>query len=80
MREVDALLTPAAPGEAPAGLAATGDPVFARVWTLLGLPCVNVPGLTGPHGLPVGLQLVGHPGRERDLLRAAACLQRAIQG
>lgn len=78
MQGIDALLTPAAPGEAPEGLGATGDPVFNRVWTLLGLPCVNVPGLLGPGGLPVGLQLVGHPGRERDLLGAAACLNHLV--
>ncbi|GAA4332857.1 amidase [Variovorax defluvii] len=74
MHGLDALLVPAAPGEAPAGLSATGDPVFSRVWTLLGLPCVNVPGLHGPQGLPIGLQLVGHPGQERALLAAAAAL------
>ena len=74
MRDVDALLVPAAPGEAPEGLAATGDPVFNRIWTLLGPPCVGVPGLHGPQGLPIGMQLVGHPHRERELLAAAASL------
>jgi Asp-tRNA(Asn)/Glu-tRNA(Gln) amidotransferase A subunit family amidase len=78
MKDVDALLVPAAPGEAPRGLAATGDPVFSRVWTLLGLPCVNVPGLLGPNGMPVGLQLVGHPDRERELLEVAACVHTAL--
>lgn len=78
LREVDALLVPAAPGEAPEGLAATGDPVFSRVWTLLGWPCVNVPGLVGPGGLPIGMQLVGLPGSDRGLLEAAACLHRVL--
>lgn len=78
MGEADALLVPAAPGEAPPGLAATGDPVFSRVWTLLGLPCVNVPGLLGPGGLPVGLQLVGRPREERKLLAVAQSLHRVI--
>jgi Asp-tRNA(Asn)/Glu-tRNA(Gln) amidotransferase A subunit family amidase len=55
----DAILTPAAVGEAPAGLASTGDHVFNRIWTLLHVPCVAVPGFLGPNGLPVGLQLVG---------------------
>lgn len=64
-------MVPAAPGEAPAGLAATGDPAFSRVWTLLGLPCVNVPGLRGPQGMPVGLQLVGRPDAESALLAVA---------
>lgn len=79
MADVDALLVPAAPGEAPAGLAATGDPVFSRVWTLLGLPCVNVPGLRGPNGLPIGVQLVGHPRRERELLALAALVHSLLQ-
>lgn len=74
MRDVDAILVPAAPGEAPQGLEATGDPIFSRVWTLLGMPCVNVPGLLGPQGLPVGMQLVGRPGEERKLLACAASL------
>jgi Asp-tRNA(Asn)/Glu-tRNA(Gln) amidotransferase A subunit family amidase len=80
MRDVDALLVPAAPGEAPRGLHATGDPAFSRVWTLLGLPCVTVPGLVGPNGLPIGMQVVGHPGDERRLLRAAATLHRLLAG
>ncbi|MBT2324490.1 amidase [Variovorax paradoxus] len=76
MRDVDALLVPAAPGEAPAGLAATGDPAFNRIWTLLGPPCVGVPGLRGPQGLPIGVQLVGHAEHERELLAAAGSLHR----
>ena len=79
MQDADALLVPAAPGEAPAGLAATGDPIFSRVWTLLGMPCVNVPGLFGPGGLPVGLQLVGRPGQERRLLAVAQSLHRVLE-
>lgn len=55
----DALLAPAAPGEAPEGLDATGDPVFSRMWTLLQVPCLTLPVLSGPAGLPVGIQLVG---------------------
>lgn len=78
MADVDALLVPAAPGEAPQGLDATGDPVFSRVWTLLGLPCVNVPGLRGPHGMPIGVQLVGHQHQERALLALAASVHTVL--
>lgn len=78
MQGLDALIVPAAPGEAPMGLEVTGDPAFSRVWTLLGLPCVSVPGLVGPAGLPVGLQLVGHPHQERRLLSVAASLHEAL--
>jgi amidase len=59
MREVDFLLTPSAPSEAPRSLSSTGDPVFNRAWTLLGVPCVTVPFGKGEHGLPLGVQLVG---------------------
>jgi len=70
--EVDVLLTPSAAGEAPPGLESTGDPAFNRIPTLLGLPCLNVPGATGPHGLPLGIQLVGPVGGDAALLGAAA--------
>jgi amidase len=68
---VDALLTPAAVGEAPSGLESTGDPLFNRIWTLLGNPCVSLPVLQGPAGMPLGLQLVGPRGRDEVLLAAA---------
>jgi Asp-tRNA(Asn)/Glu-tRNA(Gln) amidotransferase A subunit family amidase len=57
--KVDLLLTPSAPGEAPKGIAFTGDPVFNSIWTLAGTPCVTLPAGTGPNGLPLGVQLVG---------------------
>lgn len=63
--DIDVLLAPSAPGEAPAHVTGTGDPVFNRIWTLLGSPCVNVPGLTGAGGMPVGIQLIGP--RDGDL-------------
>lgn len=56
---VDVLLTPSALGVAPEGLGFTGDPVMCRPWTLLGLPCSNVPAVRRQDGLPVGVQVVG---------------------
>ena len=78
--EVDALLTPAATGEAPEGLGATGDPIFCRIWTLLGVPCLSLPILEGPAGLPLGLQIVGRRGRDADLLAAAAWVEQQLRG
>jgi Asp-tRNA(Asn)/Glu-tRNA(Gln) amidotransferase A subunit family amidase len=73
----DLLLAPSAAGEAPAGIDATGDPLFCRGWTLLGLPCVHLPFAQGRHGLPVGLQVVGRAGDDHRLLAAAHwCLER----
>ena len=70
-QDVDVILTPASPGEAPEDLTQTGDPLYNRIWTLLHLPCVSVPFGTGPRGLPLAVQLVG-PLREDDRLLAAA--------
>jgi Asp-tRNA(Asn)/Glu-tRNA(Gln) amidotransferase A subunit family amidase len=70
----DALLTPAVVGEAPAGLTTTGDPRFARLWTMLGTPSAAVPVGTGPTGLPVGAQLVGRAGDDGRLLAVLAWL------
>lgn len=75
---VDVLLTPSAPGEAPRGLDATGDPLFNRVWTLLHTPCVHLPFTRGPNGLPVGLQVVGAIGADRHTLLCADYLMRRL--
>jgi Asp-tRNA(Asn)/Glu-tRNA(Gln) amidotransferase A subunit family amidase len=75
--DFDVLLAPSTTGEAPAGITATGDPLFCRGWTLLGLPCVHLPFATGTRGLPVGLQLVGRAGDDHRLLAAAQwCVER----
>lgn len=72
------LLTPSAPDEAPDGLRSTGDPAFNRNWTLLGCPCVNVPGLWGTRGGPIGVQVIGRPGDDAQCLDAAAFVEQAI--
>ena len=71
LSDIDAIIAPSAPGEAPAGLGATGDPVFSRMWTLLQLPSVAVPVMTGPNGLPVGIQFIGRLAQDRKLLGGA---------
>jgi len=57
--DLDILLTPSAPGEAPEGLTWTGDPAFNLTWTALHVPCVTIPAGQGPAGLPLGVQIVG---------------------
>ena len=66
----DVLVVPSCAGEAPAGLQSTGDPVFNRTWSLLHTPAVHVPLRAGPHGLPLGVQVVGRIG---DDARTLAC-------
>ncbi|ALG86806.1 amidase [Gordonia phthalatica] len=66
---------PAALGPAPEGLAATGDPILSRPWQLLGCPVVVVPGARTEAGLPLGVQLIGLPGQEWQLLEFAARLE-----
>ena len=70
-----AVLVPSAVGEAPLGLAATGDYVFNGLWTLLHAPCINVPGWRGPLNLPVGLTLTGPRFADRRLLAVAMATQ-----
>lgn len=70
--EVDVLLCPSAPGEAPEGIAFTGDPAFNSIWTLAGTPCVTLPAGTGAKGLPLGIQLVGRRHEDDRLLSTAA--------
>ena len=67
-------MTPAAPGQAPQGLDATGNPVFCTLWTYLGLPAVSLPLLQGESGLPIGVQLVSAHGDDARLLRTARWL------
>jgi Asp-tRNA(Asn)/Glu-tRNA(Gln) amidotransferase A subunit family amidase len=78
--EMHAIVTPAATGEAPRGLASTGDPVFCTLWTLCGLPAVTVPVMQGADGLPVGLQIVGQRGDDARLLQCARWLVEHLDG
>jgi len=74
MERYDAILTPAALGTAPKGLASTGDPAFCTLWTLCGMPAISVPLMQGANGLPLGVQLVGRRNFDARLLRTARWL------
>jgi len=76
--DIDLVIAPSATGEAPKNLEETGDPIFSRGWTLLGLPCINLTVTSGPNGLPVGVTLVAGPGQDRLLLSAASALAQQL--
>jgi Asp-tRNA(Asn)/Glu-tRNA(Gln) amidotransferase A subunit family amidase len=65
--DFDVIVCPSTPGEAPRGRE-TGSPIFQVSWTLLGVPCLNLPIGTGPHGLPLGVQLIGRRYDDAKLL------------
>ena len=76
--DYDFLLTPASPGEAPEGIGRTGNSMYNRIWSLLGVPCVTVPAYVGPKGLPIGVQIVGPYGSDVQTLYWAEWVRRAL--
>ena len=68
---VDVLVAPSTMGEAPAGIDATGDPLFNRIWTLLRVPVVHLPIARSAQGLPLGVTVVGPIARDRETLLGA---------
>jgi len=74
--DCDAIVTPAAPDEAPLrDQTLTGDPRFCTPWTLIGAPALVLPTGRGPAGMPIGLQLVAAPGADDRLLAAAGTVE-----
>ena len=84
---IDAILTPATPSEAfSIGEMTDKNPiemylndVFTVTVNLAGLPGVSVPAGLSKNGLPLGLQLIGRPWEEGDLLNTAFALETALQ-
>ena len=74
-KDVDVLLAPAAAGEAPVGLDATGNPMFGRIWSALGNPGLTLPYGHGSQGLPIGVLLAGASGQDRAFLQMAQTLE-----
>ena len=77
--DYDAILTPSSTGEAPLLGEGTGDPVFSTLWTLAGLPCVNLPLMVGSNGLPIGVQVVAGYEEDDRLMRTANWLLTELQ-
>jgi len=77
-KDIDVLLTFSAPGAAPKGQAYTGDARFNQLWTLMGVPCVNVPAYVDG-GLPVGVQVIARFGNDAGALEAARFVEAALK-
>jgi amidase len=78
VKDIDLLLTPSALGEAPVGLASTGDTSFNILSTWTYTPCVTLPVFTAPSGLPVGIQLIGHRNQDHRLFEGTQAVYRVF--
>lgn len=76
--DFDAIICPSAPGEPPRGME-TGSPIFQVSWTLLGVPCLNLPVGSGPNGMPLGVQLIGRRFADADVMAIGQTLMREFQ-
>jgi Asp-tRNA(Asn)/Glu-tRNA(Gln) amidotransferase A subunit family amidase len=74
------MLTLPAAGEAPRGLASTGNAAFNRLWTMLGVPCITLPAGRGARGLPLGVQLIARrdAGTEDEFFAHASWVREAL--
>jgi Asp-tRNA(Asn)/Glu-tRNA(Gln) amidotransferase A subunit family amidase len=76
--QIDAWISPAAPGPAPKGLESTGDPVMNLPWTQVGFPALNLPSGHNREGLPLGLQLTGRLNQDEVLFEWAMEIEKLI--
>ena len=76
--DVDVLAMPTTPAAAPEGLESTGDASLLSPWSLVGFPAATVPCGLSPEGLPLGRQLVGAPGTDALVIRAAMEAERVL--
>ena len=74
----DAVISPSAPGAAPRGINATGDPRMNLIWTYTGLPTLTLPAALDGASLPLGIQLTGARKQDSALLAAGVTVERAV--
>lgn len=74
----EALLSPTAPGPAPAGLGWTGDATLCAPWSSAGIPSISLPSGVDGAGLPLAIQLVQAQGGEARLLGTASWCERVL--
>jgi Asp-tRNA(Asn)/Glu-tRNA(Gln) amidotransferase A subunit family amidase len=65
---IDLWVCPSAPGPAPEGIQATGDPKMNLPWTHAGMPVITLPAGRAENGLPLGLQFAAPFGADEYLI------------
>ena len=76
--QFDVLVTPSTVGEAPEDLVGVSDSSFNRIWTMMHGPCVTIPAYSGPTGMPIGVQVVGRPGDDANVIEIAGWITRHL--
>lgn len=76
--DCDVLLAASATGEAPLGTTSTGNASPSVIWTTVHVPVMTIPVFKGPHGLPVGAQLIARRNDDRKLFSAAQWIYREL--
>lgn len=76
--DADLILTSSALGPAPRGIEHTGSSAFNKGWSLLGWPCLHLPTTFSKEGLPLGVQLVGRPGSDAQLLACGEAIHPVV--
>ena len=69
--DFDGVISIGAPGVAPESLNTTGDAIFQRIWSVLHVPAIALPGFFGEKELPIGIQMVAPRFMDANLLEAA---------
>lgn len=75
---VDVAISAATTGEAPPTLDITGDPLMSTIWTHTGTPALSAPRLTGPRGMPLGVQITARCRHDADVLAFGAFLEARV--
>ena len=78
MGQADAVIGLSAPGPAPLGLHSQGMATFNRLWTALQVPCISLPLMWSPEGLPMGLQLIHRRYEDHRLVQVARRIEAAM--
>ena len=75
----DAIITPAAPGQAPRDLMNTGNAIFNGYWTMMGTPAISLPLLQGRDNLPMGIQIISSWNEDYKLIKIAEYIMQNIK-